>query len=126
MPFRDKTKVREYQRAWAANRRNMWFEANGPCVECKSWVQLEIHHKDPTQKTEHRIWNLCEEKRKAELAKCEVRCRGCHIKIHHSTSTGYGIYQRPIPKYNTGRDGRHRQRNGLNPDWVAVQSGNEP
>jgi hypothetical protein len=95
MPYKDKEKHKEYQRKRVARIRKEWFEENGPCKECGSWENLELHHKDPAQKVSHRIWSWAKEKRLAELSKCEVLCRECHINktrkpiTHGSDHKGY-------------------------------------
>jgi len=82
MPYKNKEKQRQYQNKWAKNRREKWLLDNGPCVICGSWENLEVHHKDPTQKESHKIWTWCEERRLVELIKCEVRCSDCHNDAH--------------------------------------------
>lgn len=80
MSYADKGAQRAYQNKWIAERRAEWIEANGPCVECGSVEKLEVHHKDPRQKVMHSLWSFREERRLAELKKCEVLCRPCHGK----------------------------------------------
>jgi hypothetical protein len=78
VPYADPDAQREYQRVWLARRRDEWFSANGPCSECGSWENLELHHLDPTQKVSHRVWSWSLARRTAELAKCTSLCRTCH------------------------------------------------
>jgi hypothetical protein len=75
---RDRSKLRAAQREWLQRRRRAWLEANGPCVKCGSWDDLEVDHIDPRAKVEHRVWSWAEARRLAELAKCQVLCRPCH------------------------------------------------
>ena len=78
MPYADRERQRKYMRDWIANRRRTWLAANGPCVDCGSWEELEVDHVDPATKSSHRIWSWSDERREAELEKCVVRCRHCH------------------------------------------------
>jgi hypothetical protein len=68
---------REYQRKWMAARRANWFR-DKCCVRCGSKTNLEIDHIDPLTKVSHYVWSWAEERRNAELAKCQVLCRPCH------------------------------------------------
>jgi 5-methylcytosine-specific restriction endonuclease McrA len=76
---------RKYQLAWSRSRRLAWLKANGPCRQCGSRVRLEVDHVDPTRKVTHRIWSLSPQRREAELRRCQVLCRRCHL-----TKTGAG------------------------------------
>jgi hypothetical protein len=69
---------RTYNREWMRKRRADWFSANGPCVDCGSWDDLELDHNSRADKVSHRIWSWSEERRYEELAKCVARCRKCH------------------------------------------------
>lgn len=80
MPYKDKETLLKYQREWTAKRRKEWFENNGPCNKCGSWDNLELDHKDPKSKVSHKIWNWSESRRLAELVKCQILCRVCHIE----------------------------------------------
>lgn len=72
---------RDYQLEWMRKRRTNWLLANGPC-KCGSWERLEIDHINPGSKVNHRIWSWTDEKREAELAKCQVLCF-----VHHREKT---------------------------------------
>lgn len=78
MPCKDIAARRRYNREWIAKRRAAWFAINGPCVQCKSLVDLRLDHIDPKQKVDHKIWSWSEERRNAELSKCQVLCEPCH------------------------------------------------
>jgi 5-methylcytosine-specific restriction endonuclease McrA len=78
MPCATVEAQREYQRRWIADRRSSFF-AGKTCVQCGSSENLELDHIDPASKTEHRIWSWSEERRLAEIAKCQVLCAGCHL-----------------------------------------------
>lgn len=78
MPYKDKAKLRAAQLAWLMKRRNNWFAENGPCVKCQSWDNLQLDHIDPKTKISHKIWSWSDERRLAELAKCQVLCKLCH------------------------------------------------
>jgi hypothetical protein len=71
---------RKFTREWMARRRQDWFQKNGPCRRCGSWLDLELDHIDPTKKVTHRVWSWKKEKREAELRKCQVLCYECHKK----------------------------------------------
>lgn len=76
--YKDKDKQREYQRKWMAARRFEFFK-DKCCVVCGSTDSLELDHIDPREKVHHRIWSWSAERRDAEIAKCQVLCRQCHI-----------------------------------------------
>lgn len=80
MPYKDPARQREFQRLWMAKRRSDWIAQNGPCVTCGSSENLEVDHIDPKTKcmSPRAIWSRRAEDRMAELAKCQVLCRGCH------------------------------------------------
>src|SRR2546429_2497809 len=78
MPYKSADQQSQYQREWIAQRRLEWLAANGPCVKCGSWNDLEVDHVDPAKKVSHRVWSWAEPRRLAELAKCQVLCHDCH------------------------------------------------
>lgn len=91
---------RDWQNNWLKNRRLVWLEEHGPCAICKSSEQLEVDHIDPNQKISHRVWSWREDRRNAELAKCQVLCHKCHDKKtydearksrKHGTTTSYRL-----------------------------------
>ena len=88
MGYKDKNKQREYQRRWMKSRR-LDYLADKSCHLCgeSNSEILEIHHKDPSQKSTHRIWSWSQARREEELAKCVVLCGSCHKK-QHATSHG--------------------------------------
>ena len=69
-----------YQSDRVARLRWEWLQANGPCVQCGSWDELEVDHIDPTAKVDHRVWTWSPERRSRELEKCQVLCSSCHDK----------------------------------------------
>lgn len=69
----------------------LWLAKHGPCQNCGSSVALEVDHIDPSQKLSHRIWAWSDERREAELAKCQVLCRRCH-KDKTKRNQGAGEY----------------------------------
>ena len=98
MSYVDKERQREYQRTWRTSRRSLWFKDNGPCKECGSEENMELHHLDKEAKEDHKIWSWSEERRLKELAKCVVLCRECHSAVHsrgliHGTDLGYTHYK---------------------------------
>jgi hypothetical protein len=86
-----KARMREYQREWVATRRTEWL-ADKSCAVCGSRDGLEIDHidpatKDPKLKGKKRgagsLWSWSDERRSAELAKCQVLCHTHHkMKTH--------------------------------------------
>jgi 5-methylcytosine-specific restriction endonuclease McrA len=79
VPYADPEKQREFQRLWMLKRRQDWLTDNGPCVDCGSEDDLEVDHRDFTQKVTHRVWSWSAARRAAELDKCVVRCAPCHV-----------------------------------------------
>jgi hypothetical protein len=77
MAYKDKQKQIDYQRLWIAKRRQFYFEGK-VCVHCGTNENLELDHIDSSTKTSHNIWSWSEDRRNAELAKCQVLCRLCH------------------------------------------------
>ena len=103
MPCATKQAQLEYQRKWIAKRRAEWKAAHGPCVECRSWERLEIHHKDPRQKVTHNVWSYRKQRREAELKKCEVLCRDCHRKkTNEYRRSNYVMIHATIGAYRHG------------------------
>jgi len=95
MPHTPKSRAKALKKM--NDRRRQWLKAHGPCVRCQSGERLEVHHRDQTQKINHRVWSWSEARRTAELAKCEVLCRHCHIAIHSTNRRkehGRGAYDR--------------------------------
>jgi hypothetical protein len=78
VPYKDPQRQRASQREWCAKNRREWLEANGPCVDCGSWIDLEVDHNDRSSKTSHSVWSWSPTRRKHELAKCSPRCKVCH------------------------------------------------
>lgn len=70
-------------RAWDKMKRlrDKWLHDNGPCQHCGSWVDLEMHHREPKDKISNSVWSWEEIRRNAELAKCEVLCKTCHRSV---------------------------------------------
>lgn len=81
---------REYQKLWIARRRTEFF-ADKVCVDCGSTERLELDHRDPTEKVSHKIWSWSDARREAEQAKCDIRCRMCHIERHASERRRHGV-----------------------------------
>lgn len=93
MPYKDPEKQREFQRNWLRKRRDDWL-ADKSCVLCGSVDNLEIDHIDPSTKklpvydTVHKnrsngvyqIFSWSQERRDAELSKCQVLCHDCHLE----------------------------------------------
>ena len=90
-------KARATALAKVLRRRVQWLEENGPCCRCGGSHDLQVHHRDPKEKTTHRIWSFSAARRREELGKCEVLCRACHIAFHSvllRKAHGIGGYRR--------------------------------
>lgn len=77
MPYRDPVAKSRWQSDLYRTRREAWF-AGKACARCGATADLELDHRDPSLKVSHRIWFWNDERRAAELAKCQVLCRTCH------------------------------------------------
>lgn len=92
--------LRNYNRRWMRARRLAFFGGKC-CVMCGSSDNLELDHIDPETKITHRIWSWAEDKRLAEIAKCQILCKPCHrIKTasqreapRHGTSNMYSKHK---------------------------------
>jgi hypothetical protein len=72
--------MRRYQNAWMKKRRDAAVAAmGGKCARCGAAERLEVDHIDPSTKIAHSIWSWAADRRAAELAKCQLLCRPCHI-----------------------------------------------
>jgi RecJ-like exonuclease len=78
MPYKDRQRLRDYQREYVMRRRLAWFAENGPCSRCGGSGRLELHHKNRAAKVSHKVWSWRESRRRRELSKCCVLCRECH------------------------------------------------
>ena len=90
MGYRECTKQRRFQRRWMHRRRQEWIEQNGPCARCGSTEDLEVDHRDPGQKVDHRVWSWSWPRREKELRKCQVLCRTCHLAKTAAEMRGEG------------------------------------
>lgn len=80
--MRDAAKQREYRRkcylTLDRKRRKTWFEENGPCKKCGSWIDLELDHINPEEKETSSVWSWSDLRREKELEKCQALCSICH------------------------------------------------
>jgi hypothetical protein len=88
--YKDKEKLKEYQRCYQrerqAKRRAVFFK-DKECVKCGSKERLELDHINPAEKESHNIWSWSQERCDKELAKCQVLCHDCHlVKTQHDKS----------------------------------------
>ena len=81
MPYKDKKVQLEYQRKWMQDRRAKFFSGK-KCLKCSATENLELHHRDPSQKESHSIWSWSIAKRAIEIKKCDVLCHRCHKEEH--------------------------------------------
>lgn len=85
------SKVEDYQ----LKKKKLHELLGGKCRKCGSTMNLQIHHKDPAQKsfTVTTMWSRSMDVLIPELGKCELLCLDCHAVEHmnlaHGTSTGY-------------------------------------
>jgi len=77
MGYTDPEKQREFQRLARARNRVAWFVGK-VCARCGRSERLQLDHKDPAQKVDHKVWSWSPERREAELAKCQPLCENCH------------------------------------------------
>lgn len=92
MPYKDKEKQKEYARQWVAKRRAEYF-ADKTCIKCGSIDKLELDHIDPSIKVTHRIWSWSQQRREAEIAKCQILCEDCHQeKTNRDFKAGHGTF----------------------------------
>jgi len=83
MPYKDKQKRIEYQAARSRQRRIEAIKLLGSkCVRCQSSESLEIDHINPDTKTLNwaKMYGASEQRFLAELAKCQLLCKTCHIE----------------------------------------------
>lgn len=120
MAYKDKAKQREYQRKWMERRRAEFFN-DKECKICGSVENLELHHRDPSQKESHSIWSWAPERRNVEITKCDVLCHDCHIHEHrpirHGTIHMYRAYKcrcNPCRATNTERSRAYRRKKHAN------------
>ncbi len=86
MPLKGARK-NQYQREWQARRRAEFF-AGKSCLWCGATSNLELHHQDPSQKEDHRIFSWSKQRMKEEVAKCIILCRACHQRHHAEEQRG--------------------------------------
>lgn len=101
-PMDRKEYLRIYQRKWIAARRKLFMHGR-VCQRCGSSENMEIHHRDPGTKIEHRIWSWSIKRIIEELKKCDFLCRSCHweetkkerkyLGQIHGTNTSYNAYK---------------------------------
>lgn len=117
--YKSKEQQNQYQRQWVAARRAAWFQANGPCVRCSSWDDLELHHKDPTTKVASSIWSWSAKRVADEVAKCEVLCNKCHKKetkqqkarpVVHGTASAYRNHECRCDKCRQAKSAENKKR----------------
>jgi hypothetical protein len=88
MGYTDKDRQREYCRVWVKKRRDRFFSGKS-CSVCGSSEDLVIHHENPGEKINHRIWSWTDTRRSAEIAKCVILCKKCHIEHHAQEKRKY-------------------------------------
>lgn len=137
MSYKDKAKQLECQRNWIRQRRlDAIAEFGGQCVKCGSKENLEFDHVDPKTKLVciAVTWSWAEEKRRAELAKCQLLCEECHkaktakdrgYKTRpHGTLTSYKRYScRCKLCRSANAENEHRRRLQLRTYEVASDAG---
>src|SRR3972149_4910705 len=106
MSYTDKKKQSEYQQRWMLRRRKKWLDTNGPCP-CRSSIDLEVDHIDPSKKIDHKVWSWSPQRMATELAKCQVLCSECHKK---KTAASYIPPKHGTNSRYTNRGGRVANR----------------
>ena len=84
MPYKDKGKLREYQRNWVRDRVSKYKEGIS-CIVCgeSEAVCLDFHHTgEKTGKPSKLIRSGSRDRIKKELDKTVVLCSNCHRKVH--------------------------------------------
>lgn len=97
--------------------RAQWF-ADKRCVRCNGTEKLELDHIDPTTKVASNVWLWAAARREAEIAKCQVLCKACHIvktneERYGFTSAPHGsaaMWQRGCPCFSCKERGRQYKR----------------
>lgn len=116
MSYKDPAAQREYRRRWWQARRDSFF-ADKACVRCGAREHLELDHVDRGTKVSHRIWSWSQERRDAEIAKCQVLCKECHkAKTREDLGQGghgtYSCYNRGCrrPECRAAKSAYERER----------------
>ena len=77
--YKDKEAQKAFQKKWVANRRAEFFK-DKICISCGTCEKLELDHIIPEEKTSHNIWSWSAARRDAEIAKCQILCKTCHLE----------------------------------------------
>jgi len=68
-----------------------FINRGGCCASCQAQNELEWHHLNPSKKRE-RISALVStgtvKQLREELAKCDLLCRRCHVRLHRAYNKG--------------------------------------
>lgn len=75
--------MREYMLArWNRRRAAGIAQLGGVCVNCNTTEELQFDHKDSSTKKFplSKMSSCSEEKWQAELSKCQLLCKDCHLK----------------------------------------------
>jgi hypothetical protein len=73
----------------AARRVRYIKDCGGECLKCSSVVDLEFHHRNRDEKTDHKIWSWSIKRIEQELTKCDLLCGECH-KVKTAKERNYG------------------------------------
>jgi hypothetical protein len=113
LPYKDPEKQRQAQREYVARKRAEFF-AGKCCVDCGSTEELQLDHRDKSEKTSHKIWSWSTERRLAEIAMCDVRCGPCHRERHAAERRSHGIggYKRGCRCFVCKEANRQKSRRG--------------
>jgi hypothetical protein len=82
----------KYMREVCFARKNAYLQIHGPCIKCGSWENLEFHHRDPKTKIRTICWSWKTAILLAEIAKCDILCRMCHIATKPFVHGTYSCY----------------------------------
>ncbi len=102
MPHKDRAAYNAYMQTYLNNRYAKFVaigrqRLGGQCVGCGTSSDLHFHHIDPSTKTLDvtELTHVSMARFMAEVEKCELRCRGCHVEVHR-------------PSHACGTVGRYR------------------
>lgn len=101
---------RKYQKKRYHGRKKQAIKMlGGKCVKCDSTSNLELDHKDPSDKsfTITKLWSVPEEEFKKEVRKCRLLCREHHLE-HTGSQREKGEVKSKPGKSEYGDDNRKK------------------
>ena len=109
MSFKSREAENEYMRRYMAERyerrRSAVVQLGGACVRCGATEDLDFDHIDRSTKSftiGSRLAGVSEARLQAELAKCQLLCRPCHIAKSRAGGEFGGGHNRTVnPEHGT-------------------------